>query len=159
MYSEIKAALESGKIISDIIRASHDLRNFNELASAVSELNAKLLAATTEALSGSEKIATLNERVRLLEQEIMKFENWETEAKNYTLQSVGVEKKHFAQVYNPVVQSTKERHWACAKCFQERKLYILSAEGRSIYKCPNCGNGIAPIIVGGSLAPIDSAYK
>ena len=159
MYAEIKTALDSVKVISDILKASKELREFNELSSAISELNTKLLSATSAALESKERELFLSNRVSLLEKEIMKFENWETQAKDYTLQSVGALRIHFAQVYKPAVDSPKERHWACPKCFQEKKLYVFSAaNSRFSYKCANCGNEISPIITGGGIAPIDSAY-
>ena len=42
MYAEIQAVIASTRLLADIITASKDLRNFNELAGAVSEVNAKL---------------------------------------------------------------------------------------------------------------------
>jgi hypothetical protein len=123
MYAEIKSAVESVKIISDVLRASKDLRNYNELASAVSELNTKLLAATTAALASKENEVSLQERIRLLEQENMKFKNWEAEAKSYTLKQVG--NGIFAYVYTPAVLGSKPRHWACTKCFEDGKVYTL----------------------------------
>ena len=71
MYAEIKAAVDSVKVISSIVKASHDFRNFNELTSAVSEVNARLVDALTVALASKEKEAVLAERVRQLEQEKM----------------------------------------------------------------------------------------
>ena len=159
MYAEIKSALDSVKIISDLVQTYKELSNSNRLVAAISEANTKLLEATTAALASKEKESALIDKVRSLEQEIMSFKNWEREAQNYKLQAVGAEKSHFAQVYKPVVEPFKERHWACVKCFQEQKLFILNAHNRSCYKCQNCGSEIQPIAKGRGLAPIDSAYE
>lgn len=159
MYAEIQAAISSTRLLADIIKASKELRESGELAAAVSDLNAKLLHVGGVALAGQEKQAALAERIRELEQELVSLKNWDAQAQDYTLQAVGVEKVHFAQVYKPAVQSSKARHWACAKCFQDRKLYILSAHDRFQYKCPNCGTVIEPVEVGGALASIESAYE
>lgn len=158
MHAEIASAVASAKTALEIAKAAHSLTNYNELVAAVFEVNAKLMDATVMALASQEKHAALIEEVRTLKEELMNFKNWERESRDYTLQAVGVERRHFAQVYKPSVQTAKVHHWACAKCFQERKLYVLSANERQSYKCPNCGNEIAPIVQGGSLAPIESAY-
>ena len=159
MYAEISAAITSAKAALEIAKAANGLSQYNELVSAVSEVNAKLMAATVTALASLEKNAALAEQVSALKEELMKFKNWKSESQDYILQAVGVEGHHFAQVYKPAVQTLQAKHWACAKCFQERKIYYFSAHGRNSYKCPNCENTIAPIVQGGSLAPIESAYQ
>lgn len=159
MFSEVKAAVDSVKVLADILKASKDMANYNEVASAISELNSKLFKATESALAGQAKISLLLDQVRLLEEEIVKRENWEGNSKNYTLQAVGFYKMHFVQVYKPLVQPSKVRHWACVKCFEERKVHILSANDRYSYECPNCKTEFKPVDSDGSLALIDSAYK
>ena len=159
MYAEISAAISSAKTALDLAKAANGLANFNELVAAVSEVNSKLMAATAVALGSQEKQAALIEQVAALKEELRGLRDWEVQAKDYTLQAVGVEQQHFAQVYKPVGPSSKAKHWACAKCFQDQKLYVLSAHKRFSYRCPTCGTEIAPIIPGGSLAPIESAYS
>lgn len=159
MYAELSSAISSAKTALEIAKAANGLANFNQLVAAVSEINAKLMDATAVALSGQEKQASLMDEVHSLKEELMRLENWEGKSKDYVLQAVGVEGFHFAQVYKPSVESSKARHWACVKCFEEQQLYPLSAHNRFSYRCPNCGTEIAPIIVGGSLAPIKSAYE
>lgn len=158
MYAEISSAISSAKVALDIAKAANSLSNYNELVSAVYEVNAKLMAATAVALASQEKQSALVEQVASLKQELMKLKNWERESQDYILQAVGVEQRHFAQVYKPSVNTSKARHWACVKCFQEHKIYPLSASDIHTYLCPNCHTKITPIVHGGSLAPIDSAY-
>jgi enamine deaminase RidA (YjgF/YER057c/UK114 family) len=159
MYAEITSAVASAKVALDIAKAAHGLANYNELVAAVSEVNTKLMAATTVALASLEKQLALNEQVGALKEELVKFNSWERESQDYVLQAVGVQKRHFAQVYKPAIQSAKARHWACVKCFQERKIHVLSAQGLHTYACPNCKAEISPIVQGGTPAPIESAYE
>jgi hypothetical protein len=158
MYAEISSAIASVKTAIDIAKAAKGLSNYNELVSALSEVNAKLMSATGVALASQEKQASLVDEVSTLKRKLMDFEGWETKSKDYVLQAVGVREQHFAQIYKPPMHSLQARHWACAKCFQERKVYILSAHGMHNYKCPNCEAEIGPIVQGGMLAPIASAY-
>ena len=88
MYAEIKSALDSVKIISDLVQTYKELSDFNRLVAAISEANTKLLEAITAALASKEKESALIDKVRSLEQEIMSCKNWEREAQNYKLQAV-----------------------------------------------------------------------
>ena len=159
MYAEISAALASLKTVTDLVKAAGSMANYGEMLAAVNTVQEKLSQALIANLASAEKQAALLERVRELEEEAMKLKDWEAKSKDYVLQAVGVEQRHFAQVYKPALQSAQARHWACTKCFQERKLYVLNAHGLHQYRCPNCGTEITPIIRGGSPAPIESAYE
>ncbi len=107
-------------------------------------------------MAGKEKEAALSDKIRQLEEEIAKHENWEHTAKDYTLQNVGSD--NFAYVYKPIVESNQAKHWACANCFQERNLCILQHERLPAYICPNCGTKIEPYKDGG-LVRIDAVYE
>ena len=156
MYAEIKAAVDSVKVLSSVLSASKDLRHFNELASAVSELYEKLLRALTAALASKESEAALSERVRLLEQEIIEHKNWDVESKAYALQEIGM--GVFAYVYNPAMQTTKPRHWACTTCFENRHIFTLQHFKGYLYKCPHCGTTIEAF-KDGQFVSINEAYK
>ena len=140
MFTEIQAVIASTRVLNDIISASKDLRDFNQLAAAVYEVNAKLMQAIAVALASQEKELACAERVRDLEQQIVKFENWETKSQNYTLKAVGG--GYFAYVYTPLMQATKPKHWACTKCFEKGQLFTLQREYAIGYKCPNCNTEI-----------------
>lgn len=159
MYAEISSAISSFKTVLEIAKAATSLSNYNELVSAVSDVNSKLMDVTAVALASQEKQHMLMAEIKQLKDELAEINSWENESKNYVLQSVGVEKKHFAQVYKPLNSTNKANHWACVKCFADKKIYILNAKDRIMYKCCNCGETIAPIIRGGTLAPIESAYS
>lgn len=155
MYAEIVAAVQSVQGVSAIISASKQLSNYNELVSAVSEVNTKLMAATTVALASQEQHALVLQRVRDLEEKLMQFEKWEEKAKNYSLREASI--GTFIYAYTPVVESSNPRHWACAKCFQDRKISILQRQHPPAYVCNECDTKIIPR-ENGNLASIDSVY-
>ena len=159
MYAEISAALTSLKTVTDMVKAMRSMANYGELLAAVNTVQEHLSQALIANLASAEKQAALLERVRELEAAAMKFKDWETKAKDYVLQAVGVQKLHFAQIYKPALKSQQARHWACAKCFADGKIYVLSMQGIHTYECPNCGTKISPIVQGGMPAPIESAYE
>jgi hypothetical protein len=159
MYAEISAALASLKTVADLAKAAGSMANYGEMLAAVNTVQEKLSEALVANLASAEKQSALLERIRELEAQAMQFKDWESKAKDYMLQAVGVDGTHFAQIYKPSVQSPKARHWACAKCFEEQKLYVLSASDEYTYQCPNCQAELSPIESGGSLARIQSAYE
>lgn len=55
MYAEISSAIVSAKAALELAQAAQGLANFNELVSAVSEVNTKLMAAYDVAFASSEK--------------------------------------------------------------------------------------------------------
>jgi len=156
MYAEIKAAVDSVKVLSSILSASKDLRHFNELASAVSELYEKLLTALTAALASKETEAALRERIRLLEQEVIEHKNWDVESQDDALQDVGM--GVFAYVYKPAMPTTKPRHWACTACFEHHKRSTLQWS-KGVYNCSHCGTSIQPFNQQGFPVSIADAYK
>ena len=160
MYAEISSALTALKTITELTKAAKSMANYGELLDAVNTVQEQLSAALVLNLGSIEKQAAQFERIGQLEAEIMEFKDWDTKSKDYVLQAVGGYKRDFAQIYKPAHQPTQARHWACVKCFQESKIYILtsSASGHT-YCCQNCKAEIGPIIPGGTLAPIESAYE
>lgn len=156
MLAEIQAAIASTKALADIISASKDLRNFNELAGAVFEVNAKLLGVTNVALSAQEKQTELAKRVEYLEKKLAELEQWGAYARNYELREVvpGV----FVYVYFPVDGGKQPRHWVCANCHNQHKKSLLQYVHGSGYRCSGCNELIEPWSSGG-LASIESTYK
>ncbi len=167
MYAEISAALSSLKTLTDIVRAANSMSNRLEMLDAVTSVQQNLSQALAANLAGVEKQMALLQRVTELEAQVAELGLWDRKSKDYRLQAVGSSKRHFAQVYHPGTDSPQVRHWACAKCFQERQVFVLNAtqgtgfHGRDGYKCPNCATVIEPSVTIGIaqvLAPIDSAY-
>jgi len=85
MYAEISAAIQSAKVLGELLKAAHGLANYNELVAAVSEVNAKLMDATAVALASQEKQSSLADRVAELENELLQLKNWESELQRYQL--------------------------------------------------------------------------
>jgi len=160
MISELLGAAQGVQALSTLLKAASSLSNYNEILLAVSEVNAKLMQAQVVGIDSLEKQRSQTDRIRELERVIQDFENWELRSRDYQLQAVGALKRDFAQIYRQSNHGSNPRHWACAKCFAERKLYILNqTHDECAYRCPNCNSSISPIISGGLLAPIESAYE
>lgn len=157
MYAEINSALASLKVLTDIAKTANSMSNRIEMLDAVTTLQQQLHQALSASLATVEKQAALAERVRELESELAAASQWDRKSKDYQLRAVGAHRNHFVQAFVPSETSRAVRHWACANCFETRRISVLSALGRS-YKCGVCQLELDPIIQGGSLAPIESAY-
>jgi hypothetical protein len=139
MYAEIQAAIASTRFLGDIITASKDLRNFNELAAAVSEVNTKLMQATAVALASQEKQAALAERVRELENQITEVENWKTQLQRYTLFEFPT--KALAYALKPGMEHGEPMHYLCTSCVDKKQKSTLQPNARSLH-CPVCKTNI-----------------
>lgn len=120
MYQEINSVVQSLRVIGDWIRANKGLANYNELAAAVSEVNAKLMQATAVALASQEKQALLSERVRELEQQLANIENWEGEMQRYALFQFPT--GTFAYALKPGREQGEPHHYLCAACLDKRQI-------------------------------------
>ena len=127
MYTEINAALQATKVLYDIAKANKGLTNYNELVSAVSDVNAKLIEANAAALASQEKQSFLSERVRELEKKIMEFENWESEIQKYKLHQFP--SGSFAFELKPEMQQTEPLHYLCHTCATKRQKSIMQPDG------------------------------
>jgi hypothetical protein len=142
MYAEIVGAINSVKIVNDLLKAAHTLSNYNELVAAVAEVNAKLMTASTVALESQEKQATLAQRVGELEKEIVKLKNWKRKAKRY--QRTEIAPSVFAYDLKPGMEHGETAHHLCANCFEKGEESTLQADAAGTkvytYSCPRCQN-------------------
>lgn len=143
-FPEINAAVQSAKVLYEIIKTNKDLAEFNELNAAVGDLNAKLVSVTTVTLASQEKQAALSEKIRELENELMELKNWDREAKRYQLTELcaGV----FCFIVKPGMENGEPNHKICAACFNKKqKGYLQRTEFNghgTRYKCGACGSEI-----------------
>jgi hypothetical protein len=127
MYTEINAAIQATKVLYDVAKANKDLVNYNELVSAVSDINAKLIDANAAALASQEKQSLLSERIRELENKIMEFENWEREIQKYKLHKFP--SGAFAFEFQPNMDQAEPSHYLCESCASKKQKSIMQPEG------------------------------
>jgi hypothetical protein len=115
MIAQITGAVQSVKVLNDLVKAARELKNFNELVAAVSEVNTRLMEAQSAALLAQEKQSFLTNRVSELEKEVMDINNWKGETQRYQLAKVG--RGAFAYVLKRGMESGEPSHMLCANCF------------------------------------------
>ncbi|MFZ3037414.1 MAG: hypothetical protein WA112_09115 [Rugosibacter sp.] len=140
MYAEISAAVASAKTALDLAKAAHGLTNDNELVSAVSEVNAKLMQATTVALASLEKQSSLTGEIAELKEKLRDVENWEGQMKRYSLYEFPT--KALAYALQPGMEQGQPLHYLCTACVDQRKKTTLQPHGHLLY-CPVCKTNIA----------------
>ncbi|MDD5758706.1 MAG: hypothetical protein PHI06_06445 [Desulfobulbaceae bacterium] len=140
MYAEISAAIASAKTALDIAKTAHNLSDFNNLVSAISEVNTKLMDATAVALASQEKQSALTNRITELEDQLRQVENWESQMKRYKLHEFPATKA-LAYALQLGMEDNEPVHYLCTTCVSKREKTILQPHGRFLY-CPICKNNI-----------------
>jgi len=136
MYTEISAAVQSAKALGELLKAAHGLANYNDFVTAIYEINAKLMEATTVALASQEKESTLANRVAELENELRELKNLESESKRYQLTRFAF--GGYAYSLKPGMEHGEPRHYLCASCMNQRKKSILQPSGEAFLRCSLC---------------------
>lgn len=130
MYAEISSAVASAKLALDIAKTANGLANYNDLVSAVSDVNTKLMQATAVALASQEKQMSLVGRVQELEKELVRLKDWEAEASNY--ETLQIARGLFAYVVKGNVQSMSSTQKLCSNCFhQQTKSFLQESRERT----------------------------
>jgi hypothetical protein len=160
MSGELLAAINGLKALVGLANTVADTKIASAITSAIINIQSDLMGAQAVALDSQREQATLAKRVAELEQEIVKFKNWEAESEDYSLKQVG-NTGNFVYIYAPLVQTTKPRHLACANCYQNRKIRILQVQRRAQgifpgYVCQECRASI--LTSGGFPPPVDQIY-
>ncbi len=140
MFAEISAAVTSAKTALDIAKAAHGLSNYNELVTAVSEVNAKLVEATVVTLASLEKQSALTGEIADLKEKLREAENWEGQMKRYKLHAFPT--GALAYALQPGMEEGQPMHYLCTACVDKKKKTTLQPNGRYLH-CPECNSNIA----------------
>lgn len=148
MYAGIVSAIQSAKVLTTLVKAANTVSNYNDLVSAVYEVNAKLMDASAVALASQEKQAALASKVSDLEKELVQYKNWEREIERYSLKelSSGV----FAYALKPGMQPEDPPHLLCANCVSNRQKSILQVHDESQFvrhlDCHKCSSKLSVVL-------------
>jgi predicted nuclease with TOPRIM domain len=116
MYTEINAALQSVKVLSDWLSANKSLKNYNELATVEYDLREKLM-------SSLDKQKALIDRISDLEKEISEHNDFIRKVERYTLHEL----KSGMLVYalKEIAANDEPMHYVCNNCMDNGKLSKL----------------------------------
>jgi hypothetical protein len=123
MIAEISAGLGSLKAATDLLKglnAAYTQAQINEVKLALQE---RLFDAQSALSAAQAAHLEVTERVRALEQQIVKLEDWKREKQRYQLEAVDV--GAFAYTAKPGMENGEPPHWLCATCFEKGQRSIL----------------------------------
>jgi hypothetical protein len=139
MYAEIMSAIEGIRAARDVISASNDLRNFNELTSALSKVYADLIAAQEAALSAQQARAALENEVGLLKEEVVRLKDFHAYKERYRLHAL--ESGMLVYAHKDGMEDGEPPHYLCQNCTDQGKVARLQPVrlGRiTRYICAHC---------------------
>ena len=96
MYAEFLAAVQSTKVLIELVKGAKALSNHNELTTAVSEVNSKLMEAMTVALASQQTQSNQADEIAKLKSELRSIAAWESEATRYELRELSLGKFAYA---------------------------------------------------------------
>ncbi len=141
---EFSAAIQSVKLLGDILKSAHELKDSTALITAVNEVQGKLTVAYEAVCNALEKRRAQENRITELENELKEIKDWKAEAEKYQLTEIctGV----FAFATKPGMENGEPPHKLCTACFCKRQKGYLQqsgVDGRGThYKCNICDKEI-----------------
>jgi hypothetical protein len=146
MVAEVFGGISALKAALDIVKTIKDASDVATRQGIVIKLQEQILSAQQAQFS-------LVEKVRALEEEMTRFETWDTEKDRYQLKQLG--SLAFVYILKIGAANGEPLHWLCANCYQNRKKRLLQyvSHGspgpdytKDIWRCPDCGSQIvAPL--------------
>jgi hypothetical protein len=139
----ITAAVSSLKVAGDIAKGLISLKTASEVQAKAIELNGAIIDAQHQIFAANAAQSALLERVRELEGQLARMQNWDTQKKRYKLAAP------FPGCMVYALQKTSSdgepAHYLCASCYQKGQAAILQGRetngpGRStaVYLCFTC---------------------
>ena len=156
VIAEIGAGLTSLKAALELAKAINVVAGEAKLNDVKIGLQSNILDAQ-EALSNAREAHTADvDRIRNLEQELVRLKDWEADKQRYQLEEVVV--GAFAYSPKPGMENGEPRHRLCANCFQQGEKSFLSrrpTNAREIYlMCPRCSASVMIAGVHRSFRPV-----
>lgn len=143
MYSEILAAIDGVRSAREVISASKDLRDFNELSATLSKVYADLIAAQESALSAQKTAAALENEVSLLKEEVVHLKDFHAQIERYQLKEL--ESGMFVYARKDGMEDGEPPHYLCQKCTSQGQIALLQPirlGNLTRYVCSHCQSNV-----------------
>lgn len=162
MLVEITAGLNSLKSAADLVKGLSAIATQTAINDVKLTLQNHIFEAK-EALSAANEAQTATlEVVRKLEQEIVRFKDWEADKQRYELKAI--DRGSFAYMLKPGMENGEPPHWLCANCFNRRQKSFLQFKGQdrdksggrgitSTYGCDGCKGTVTVYYTRNPLTP------
>jgi hypothetical protein len=144
MIPEIAAAWSATIALSKAIAGALKTAKDIETKQAISDIQDSLLDVQAKLATAQSQYEALSEVKQQLEQKVMEYEKWDSEAARYKLTEIapGI----FVYALKPDHTASEPSHWLCPNCFHQRQKSILSKSAVDYinYKCHRCQFEITP---------------
>jgi len=142
MMAEIQAVAASIRAAVDIGKAAKSVADFNNFATAVADVNMKLMSVMAAANTAMEKQGQLIARVTELEAELREIKAKDRDAERYHLHTFPQTGVHAYALKDPV--PSEPVHYLCAACFDKNQRSTLQPTGMdgAFLKCQTCNSTI-----------------
>jgi hypothetical protein len=139
--TEIAGAISALKSAKDIAEAMISLRDTEAFQAKRIELQSKILEAQGSMLAAQDERSTLIQRIRDLEQDIIRLRAWDAEKQRYELRRWG--EGAFAYVLKPEEARGEPIHALCAACYNRGVKSLIHSNRepqwtKHAWDCPTC---------------------
>lgn len=127
---EFAAAIQSVKVLGDILKSAHELKDSTALIVAVNEVQGKLTVAYEAVCNSQEKRLALQQKTTDLEKELNEIKDWNAEAGRYRLTEIceGV----LVFTVKPGMEKNEPAHMLCTACHtKKQKGYLQRTDSDS----------------------------
>ena len=151
--SDAEVLFQALQPATTILKELVGLKLSRNVSTKVAEMNTVILSAQSSALAAQAREVELTDRVRKLEEEVLRLKDWDVNKQDYELKSI--QGTSFAYMRKESVKTSEPKHWLCQTCFHNSKKSILQRKEQSArrgwhWACNSCG---AIIIVSGFAKP------
>jgi predicted nuclease with TOPRIM domain len=157
MLTDVNAALQSIRVVSDWLKANKSLKNYNELESAMADVNVKLHAAYNQIDAARDKLeseknrlaicqeecSSLNQKIMDLTKELDDLRKSRAKDEKYQLHRFN--SGAFTYALKPEFTNDEPMHYLCASCYREGVHAILNSffNGKR-FVCERCKVNVQP---------------
>ena len=125
MAGEIVAAIQGIQATKNVLKALFALKITGEVQSKLTEIGDHLMSAQSAALDAQAEQQLMSLRIHELEEQLIKFENWEAEKQRYELKETKPGRKTFVYTIKESMQGGEPPHSICPNCYEDRAKSIL----------------------------------
>ena len=144
--SDAEVLFQALQPATTILKELVGLKLSRNVSTKVSEMNTVILSAQSSALAAQAREVELTDRVRKLEEEVVRLKDWDVNKQDYEIKSIGG--TAFAYMIKESVETPEPKRWLCETCFNNSKESSFQRKsppkvGRGwFWVCNSCGSDI-----------------
>ena len=139
--------LSISRLVRDLGDAGNTDPQLGEMSGKVVEMNTLVIDIQAKALSLQDEVASQRQRIRELEEELVRAKDHREDLERYVKIEVGGEA--FVYALKKGMEKAEPPHWLCCTCYEKGQKSTLQKWGTPMYypndtawDCPNCNHRI-----------------